>query len=110
MKVGVSVGAGAVAILLATAGVAVLWLKFGDRITSGAKAALDKVNPASENNVVNTTVNSGVSAVTGRDETLGGWLYDLTHADPTKDTQTAAPTSDGIFIYDPMGNIIGSAQ
>ena len=106
MKVGVSVGAGAVLVAAALGALALVLVANRKKIAD----ALDKVNPASENNVVNTTVNSGISAVTGRDETLGGWLYDLTHADPTKDTQTAAPNSDGIFIYDPMGNIIGSAQ
>lgn len=37
-------------------------------------------NPASPNNVVNSTVNSVGAAVTGDQYfTLGGWIYDMTH-------------------------------
>lgn len=38
--------------------------------------------PWNPDNPAAVAVNAGVSAATGRDETLGGWLYDLTHADP----------------------------
>jgi hypothetical protein len=41
---------------------------------------LDVVNPASDQNVIYQTVNSGVQAATGsQDATLGTWLYDITH-------------------------------
>jgi len=44
--------------------------------------ALQAINPASENNVIYQTANWATEAVTGKQETFGGWLYDLTHADP----------------------------
>lgn len=40
------------------------------------------VNPASDENLAYQGTNAVVSAATGRDETLGGWFYDLTHPDP----------------------------
>lgn len=39
--------------------------------------AANLVNPASSENVVNRAITSGVSAATGREETLGGWLADI---------------------------------
>lgn len=40
------------------------------------------LDPSSSENIVNRGVSAVVATVTGRDETLGGWLYDITHADP----------------------------
>lgn len=42
-------------------------------------AIISAVNPVDPNNMANRAVTNVVSAVTGRDETLGGWLYDFTH-------------------------------
>ncbi len=67
----------------------------------GAAVVGQAINPANPDNVVNQGVSAVVSAATGRDETLGGWLYDLTHADPLKlpATRTAPDRSD--FIESP---------
>ncbi|MEO6624459.1 MAG: hypothetical protein ABIN37_06470 [Burkholderiaceae bacterium] len=40
------------------------------------------VTPWNNNNLAARAANGVVSAVTGREETLGGWLYSATHADP----------------------------
>lgn len=37
------------------------------------------INPVDPNNLANRGVTAVVSNVTGRDETLGGWIYDLFH-------------------------------
>ena len=83
--------------LVAAAGVALLLLlrKVQSSLPSADSiaAAAQYVNPASNQNVVN----QGVSAVGGAlvsdtgpgrnadgSWTLGGWLYDITHADPLK--------------------------
>lgn len=68
-------------------------------------AGLEYINPASQNNVANRATNAAVSAMTGREETLGGWLYSVTHADPVANpskvidySATGAPlvTVDGV--------------
>ncbi len=43
------------------------------------------LSPTNPNNVLAQGANSAVSAATGRPDTLGGWVYDATHRDPTKD-------------------------
>ena len=52
-------------------------------------SAFENVNPASQNNVLYHTATTITSAATGREETLGGWLYDLFNPDPM-----AMPRSD----------------
>lgn len=62
-------------------------LYFGVRKIAGAlpsgsqvAGALNYVNPASPNNIINRGVNTVVETVTGRPgETLGTWIYDLFH-------------------------------
>jgi hypothetical protein len=67
----------------------------GQGIASTVSAAADAVavglNPSNPENVVNSQVTAVVTAATGRDETLGGWLYDFTHPDPLR---TPAPVTD----------------
>ncbi len=66
---------------LAVVTLAALW--YGQRQAAAAvKATANAVNPLNPENVFSSAANAVVSATTGRDETLGGWLYDLTHADP----------------------------
>ena len=68
---------------LAVGAVAVLGLVYAyKKAKSAIPATLEYINPTSPNNIANQATNGVVSAVTGRDETLGGWIYDLTHADP----------------------------
>jgi hypothetical protein len=43
---------------------------------------LEVMNPASDQNLIYRGTSGVVSAVTGRDETLGTWLYGLTHTEP----------------------------
>lgn len=40
------------------------------------------VNPMSDQNLAYQGTTAAVSAAVGYEETLGGWLYDLTHPDP----------------------------
>lgn len=65
-------------------------------------------NPASDQNLIYQGTSGIVSAVIGRDETLGGWLYDLTHPDPMGPPRPPLTnlgiTPDG--AYDQMGNRI----
>lgn len=40
----------------------------------------EKLNPASDKNIVYDGVNAALQAVTGqKNQTLGGWIYDVTH-------------------------------
>lgn len=56
-------------------GVAVWWY-----VEHEAHAAIEAINPASENNVINQGVEGIGSALSGEQGwTLGGWLYDITH-------------------------------
>lgn len=78
----------------------------GDAIGKAANA----VNPFNPDNVVATGVNGAVSAATGRPETLGGLLYDWTHADAFSAGNPPAPPVTAIFDqpkYDAMGNPTG---
>ena len=43
---------------------------------------VDTFNPWSRDNVAYQTANRITTAATGREESFGGWLYDVTHADP----------------------------
>lgn len=49
------------------------------------------INPADSNNLANQAVSSIVSQATGKDETLGGWLYDLTHPEVARSLQNPTP-------------------
>lgn len=60
-------------VLLAVVGIYVFFNK---------KELIASVNPIDPNNLANKSVNATVSAATGRDETLGGWFYDLLHSNP----------------------------
>lgn len=63
----------AVVALLAVVGIYVFFNK---------KEIVAAINPADPNNLANKSVNATISAATGRDETLGGWFYDLIHSNP----------------------------
>jgi hypothetical protein len=49
------------------------------RVGQSASAIGGAINPLSDQNVAYRGANAVVSNVTGRDETVGGWLYDWTH-------------------------------
>lgn len=65
------------------------------------------INPVDPNNLANKGVTAVVSDLTGRDETLGGWFYDLIHSSPNPqpgdlpskytDIYTQPPTPDNSF-------------
>jgi hypothetical protein len=82
MKPNLTFTAGSV---LATAGIVgvfllIVWLYLNrDRLLIGAKQAASLVNPADSNNLANRAVTAATSAATGRDETLGGFLFDFFH-------------------------------
>ena len=68
--------------------------------TEAAKAVGTAVNPADPQNIVNRGVTAIGTAVTGDSGwTLGGWIYDITHADPMQ--TTPAPIPDGFGMKDP---------
>ena len=81
--------------ILTLAGVAVLglvaWKAYGAAGDAAAavgekvSAAAQAVNPLNPDNVFASSVNSVGETITGQsDWSLGGWLYDTTHADPVK--------------------------
>jgi hypothetical protein len=83
----------------------------------GMKGGLNLVNPASTKNIAYQSTNAIVSAVTGRDETLGGWIYDKLHPDPLNTPQqivshpftgTPVPAAGTVYSVDPKDpNFIG---
>jgi hypothetical protein len=85
------------AVRRASAGAGDLAAKAWDTATGAAWA----VAPWNQDNVIYGTANNAISAATGRDETLGGWLYSVTHPDPVatatgaNNTNTADPTGNG---------------
>jgi hypothetical protein len=103
MKLALS-GTGVLA-LAAIAGVGLVAWKLNDSLPAVGDKLRElgqAVNPFNPDNVVATGVNTVVSAATGRDETLGGWLYDVTHADPFSagsNTSTAGGTQNNPSAY-----------
>lgn len=58
----------------------------GSKATSAAGYVADKVNPIKQENAVNSVIESTGQAIsTNKDWTLGGWIYDLTAPDTSKD-------------------------
>lgn len=45
---------------------------------------------------INEGINKGVSAFTGRDETLGGLIYEMTHGDAIKQNNSTTPSGGGM--------------
>lgn len=98
MKVKVQLGAGAVLGVAAVAAVAwVAWRASkgvgslataasdaAGKVVDAASYAVQQITPWNPDNVAARTVNAGVSAATGRDETLGGWLRSVTSDDDAK--------------------------
>lgn len=68
---------------------------------AAVKTTANAVNPLNRDNVFTSAANAVVTATTGRDETLGGWLYDLTHPDPmaTANPPTLKPTNPATLDY-----------
>lgn len=58
----------------------------GGVLTGVDQALPEPIRPSSTNNVVYGSINTVGGAVSGQGSawTLGGWLYDITHPDPTK--------------------------
>lgn len=83
-------------IALAVAGLVYAGRKLAASIPSAGEmwdTATDKLSPLSQNNVAYSTVNAGLSAVLGRDETLGTYAYEVTH------DGTFNPTSTNNAVY-----------
>lgn len=64
-------------------------------------------NPASDKNLVYQATSGVVSAAVGHPETLGGWVYDLTHADPMA-PKPASDTVDDPYDIPGMPNYFGA--
>ena len=61
---------------LAAAGVLGGWL-----LKRKAEKVAERLNPVNEHNYINTAVNTVGTKLTGNEHfTLGGWIYDITHA------------------------------
>lgn len=83
------------------AGLVFLYLRYADTVK---KVVTTTLNPASSENAVNQGVTSVVSAATGREETLGGWFYELVHAPAFLNT----PSPDKVKpTFAPVPNIGG---
>ena len=80
-----------------------------DAAAQVADAVAVGVNPLNSQNVVNRGVTAAVQGATGSDtQTLGGWLYDITHSDPLAPPVVRRDlyTTDDGAQYDAMGNRI----
>ena len=86
----------AILALAALAGLGYLWLRYGNTLVTKT------LNPASAENIVNEGVTAAVTEVTGRPETLGGWLYDLTH--PSVNPPAAPPVENPDVITPYFGS------
>lgn len=74
-----------------------------------AGQAAQAVNPLNPNNVFAGAANSAASTLSGQPNTLGGWIYDLTHTTPSYTAPAAPvyvdlPPLDATPTYDPLGN------
>lgn len=76
LLVKLAIGAGAV--------LAVVYLgrRLGDAAGQAVGTVVDAINPASDQNLVYRAVNAGVQAATGTPDTLGTWIYNVTHPEP----------------------------
>ena len=77
--------------ILAVAGLGalvLLYLRYKDAVVHVVTTTL---NPASSENIVNQGVTSAVTAAVGREETLGGWFYELTHGAPSLSLNSPSP-------------------
>jgi hypothetical protein len=66
----------AILALAALGGLVFLYLRYKDTVLHTVTTTL---NPASSENIVNQGVSSVVTAAAGREETLGGGIYDFFH-------------------------------
>ena len=78
-----------------------------EAVVTGVKDAAWSITPWNDENIVYGGVNSVGAAVSGdKDWSLGGWIYDITHADPMATTPTrGAPAT--YAQYDALGNYMG---
>lgn len=60
--------------------------------------AVWSLSPTNPDNLAARTVNAGVSAATGREETLGGFLHDLINPDPVTSWKPPPPPQNGAFV------------
>jgi hypothetical protein len=65
---------------------------FGIYLYNKRNTIVSAINPTDANNLANQAVNSIVSQATGKDETLGGWLYDMTHPEVARTLQNPTLT------------------
>jgi hypothetical protein len=89
----------AVLAVAALGALVLLYLRYADSVK---KVVTTTLNPASSENAVNQGVSSIVTAATGRDESLGGWLYEVTHSVPSflrsPGAATVKPTVDPLPV------------
>jgi hypothetical protein len=71
---GLAILVGGVVVVGVVAYIAHRVIKGGAALGEAVGEGVALVNPADDRNIVNRGVTAAVSAATGRDETLGGWL------------------------------------
>ncbi len=77
-RVSVRIDGTFIAVVAAGAVAAVAWVKRRE-----IAAGLQKINPASDQNVIYSGISRAGEAVTGKKGwSLGTWLYDVTHGNP----------------------------
>lgn len=66
--------------------------KVGEAVLQGVKKVVtEDLNPVSDKNVVYSAVTSVVTNATGEENSLGTWIYNLTHKDELPPVKTSAP-------------------
>jgi len=76
----------------------------GNAIVSGAKSVVtEDLNPMSPKNIVYSGTSKVVSAVTGRDESLGTWLYGIFNDEPDINAPVTHSANDTYDAYDYQG-------
>ena len=117
--------------MVALAGLAFVLYKATGKVAGAAASVGNAINPLNHDNVFASAVNKAGAAVSGdANWSLGGWVYDLTHADAgaiaTAPTPTAtawgsnydegarllkrypAPPEPAADHFDALGNYIGN--
>lgn len=73
-------------------------------VVQAASDALDAVNPLNQDNAIKTTVDKVVEKWTGTpDQTLGGWIYDVTH--PNAGLAPGETITNGVISNDTIAPI-----
>ena len=75
-------------LLVGLVGLAAFMLAKAAKAAPEALATVGRaLNPTSDQNLAYRGAGAVVSSIVGREETLGGWIYDLTHGTPTEQAE-----------------------